>query len=81
MVTPVVLWELRGQKTGTLLSCQLMHQSDDRWRLTVTMGEVKFHSETFRHQGDAQSQADFLYRDFLEEGWIDVFKADQGRRD
>ena len=79
MVTPVVLWELRGHKTGTLMSCQLMLQTDNRWRLTVTMGESKFHSETFAEQPDAQTQADFLYNDFVQEGWTDVFKADLRR--
>jgi hypothetical protein len=77
MMPPTVLWELRGRNTGTPLSCELMLQADNLWQLSITMGQVKLHSETFRNQSDANTQSDFLRRDFLQEGWSDVFKADE----
>ena len=70
-----VVWELRGKRTGTVLVCQLTRQRDNSWRLSVTLGANAIHGDTFRVRSHAMTQADFLYADFVREGWTEAFRS------
>ena len=69
-----VAWELRG-RTGTPLLCRL-RLVEDRWTLTLTMGDTQMHLETFTALADALGQVAFLRDDFTRSGWLEVFRAD-----
>jgi hypothetical protein len=71
---PSVLWELTG-RTGKPLSCSI-EQAGSSYQLRVTMGEHELVTDSFQTEQDALTHADFLRRDFVAEGWLEVFSRD-----
>jgi len=49
---------------------------ESRWLLTMTMGGIEMHRESFLTLPDALGQVEFLLQDFTREGWTEVFRAD-----
>ena len=72
---PSVLWELRA-RTGTPMTCFLHARIGDYHRLTVRMGEKVIFTDDYKREADAIAQADFLFRDFVKDGWTEQYRRD-----
>ena len=70
-----VLWELRG-KSGMTTSCYLHRLTTARVAIVVTMGDNEIMREHFAVERDAVVHADFLRRDFSDQGWTETYRRD-----
>jgi hypothetical protein len=75
LAPPAILWELRG-RTGTPVTCFLYPKVGDAVRLTVRMGDKVIVSDDHFRETDALAQADFLFDDFLKDGWTEQYRRD-----
>ena len=75
MAPPSVLWELSG-KTGTPVTAFLHPKVGDRYRLTVRLGQEVIFSDDYVRERDALAQAEFMFDDFMREGWTELYRRD-----
>jgi len=75
MTQPCVLWVV-GRGSGETITCAFHHDANQRFVVSVTMGERKVYSEHFGEASEAIAHAAFLLKDYVRSGWTDVRQCD-----